>query len=159
METALTISLSCNLLADSMHLFLLPDVLSKFVGQMLRSMLEEARRHFDDKLNTEAWSHSGGSRYSDMAVVIEGHSLHVALETANRLTFLRLCQLCRTVIFCRVTPVQKVQVCSLLRCPLFVPVLLFKNTCLACVSKATIINRLSFHPHATSLDSYTKLFN
>lgn len=123
METAVTISLSCNLLADSMHLFLLPDVLGKFVGQMLRNMLEEARRHFDDKVN-EALSHSGGSRHSDMGVVIEGHSLRVALETANRETFLRLCQLCRTVIFCRVTPVQKVQVCLFLRCPLPVLVLL-----------------------------------
>lgn len=77
-------------------------------------MLEEARRHFDDKVN-EALSHSGGSRHSDMGVVIEGHSLRVALETANRETFLRLCQLCRTVIFCRVTPVQKVQVTRLVR--------------------------------------------
>jgi magnesium-transporting ATPase (P-type) len=98
-----------------MHLFFLPDVLGKFVGQMLKNMLEEARRHFDDKVY-EAWSHPGGFRHSDMAVVIEGHSLHVALETANRETFLRLCQLCRTVVCCRVTPVQKVQVCSLLRC-------------------------------------------
>jgi len=50
METAVTISLSCNLLTDSMHLFLLPDVLGKSVGQLLRNMLDEARRHFDDKL-------------------------------------------------------------------------------------------------------------
>lgn len=50
METAVTISLSCNLLADSMHLFLLPDVLGKSVGQLLCNMLDEARRHFDDKL-------------------------------------------------------------------------------------------------------------
>jgi len=33
-----------------MHLFLLPDLLSKSVGQLLRNMLDEARRHFDDKL-------------------------------------------------------------------------------------------------------------
>jgi len=54
----------------------------------------------------------GGSPHSDMAVVIEGHSLRVALEATNRKNFMRLCQLCRTVIFCRVTPLQKVQVHS-----------------------------------------------
>lgn len=48
--------------------------------------------------------------HSEMAVVIEGHSLSVALEAANQETFLRLCQICRTVVCCRVTPLQKVQV-------------------------------------------------
>ncbi|XP_073386553.1 uncharacterized protein [Physcomitrium patens] len=105
-ETAVTISLSCNLLADSMHLFFFPDALVKVVGQMLKNMLDEARHHFDNQ-------HTEG--HSEMAVVIEGHSLSVALEAANQETFLRLCQICRTVVCCRVTPLQKVQVTRLVR--------------------------------------------
>lgn len=45
-----------------------------------------------------------------MALVIEGAALAVALEEKNKLMFLELCQHCRAVVCCRVSPIQKAQV-------------------------------------------------
>lgn len=45
-----------------------------------------------------------------MATVIEGASVGIALEEANRLVFLELCKYCRAVVCCRVSPLQKAQV-------------------------------------------------
>ncbi|KAI5067311.1 hypothetical protein GOP47_0017839, partial [Adiantum capillus-veneris] len=52
---------------------------------------------------------------SDMAVIIEGDSLSVALEENNRMNFLELCQECRTVVCCRVSPLQKALVTQLVK--------------------------------------------
>ncbi|MCO5553195.1 hypothetical protein L7F22_006716 [Adiantum nelumboides] len=52
---------------------------------------------------------------SDMAVIIEGDSLSVALEENNRMNFLELCQECRTVVCCRVSPLQKALVAQLVK--------------------------------------------
>ena len=49
---------------------------------------------------------------AEMAVIIEGDALAVALEENNRMTFLQLCQKCRTVLCCRVSPLQKALVLS-----------------------------------------------
>jgi magnesium-transporting ATPase (P-type) len=50
------------------------------------------------------------SESSSMATVIEGTSVGIALEESNRLVFLELCQYCRAVVCCRVSPIQKAQV-------------------------------------------------
>lgn len=44
---------------------------------------------------------------AEMAVIIEGDALAAALEENNRTTFLQLCRKCRTVLCCRVSPLQK----------------------------------------------------
>lgn len=48
METAVSIGLSCNLLTDSMHLFLLSDAVVTAIPQLLTTMLDEACRRFDN---------------------------------------------------------------------------------------------------------------
>lgn len=50
-----------------------------------------------------------------MAVIIEGNSLSIALEENNRTNFLELCQECRTVVCCRVSPLQKALVTQLVK--------------------------------------------
>ncbi|KAL3683459.1 hypothetical protein R1sor_001481 [Riccia sorocarpa] len=109
LETSVSVGLTCNLLADSMHLFLISDSVQKSVPQMLRSMLDEAHRQQRSKMRNE------GSYHSEMATVIEGISLSVALEDSNKIVFLQLCQLCRSVICCRVSPIQKAQVTRLVK--------------------------------------------
>lgn len=52
----------------------------------------------------------GPGYQSEMATVIEGSSLTVALEESNKLLFLELLKLCRSVVCCRVSPIQKAQV-------------------------------------------------
>ncbi|XP_024528142.1 probable phospholipid-transporting ATPase IA [Selaginella moellendorffii] len=103
LETAVSIGLTSNLLVESIHMFLLSEKCCKSIPQMLTNMLEEAQK------NAQAVD----STY--MAVVIEGDSLAVALEEDNKLVFLELCQLCRTVICCRVSPIQKAKVVKILR--------------------------------------------
>ncbi|KAG0624510.1 hypothetical protein M758_3G253200 [Ceratodon purpureus] len=86
LETAVSIGLSCNLLAESMHLFLLSESIAHV-----------------------------GSESSTMAIVIEGASVGIALEEPNRLVFLELCTYCQTVVCCRVSPLQKAQVTKLVK--------------------------------------------
>jgi hypothetical protein len=50
LETAVSIGLSCNLLADSMHLFLLSESVTTSVPQLLRTMLREAENNYSVKL-------------------------------------------------------------------------------------------------------------
>ncbi|XP_052412625.1 probable phospholipid-transporting ATPase IM [Carassius gibelio] len=51
----------------------------------------------------------------DYGLVINGHSLAFALERNMKLEFLRTACMCRTVICCRVTPLQKAQVVELVK--------------------------------------------
>lgn len=62
-------------------------------------------------LEMRFWVLAEGSEYqSEMATVIEGSSLTIALEESNKLMFLELLKLCRSVVCCRVSPIQKAQV-------------------------------------------------
>uniref|UniRef100_A0A671LGU0 Phospholipid-transporting ATPase n=1 Tax=Sinocyclocheilus anshuiensis TaxID=1608454 RepID=A0A671LGU0_9TELE len=51
----------------------------------------------------------------DYGLVINGHSLAFALESNMELEFLRTACMCKTVICCRVTPLQKAQVVELVK--------------------------------------------
>uniref|UniRef100_A0A8C8DEF9 P-type phospholipid transporter n=1 Tax=Oryzias sinensis TaxID=183150 RepID=A0A8C8DEF9_9TELE len=51
----------------------------------------------------------------DYGLVINGHSLAYALEHSMELDFLRTACLCKAVICCRVTPLQKAQVVELVK--------------------------------------------
>ncbi len=51
----------------------------------------------------------------NVGLVIEGAALATALLRHNAQAFLRLCQACQGVVCCRVTPVQKAQVVSLVK--------------------------------------------
>lgn len=50
-----------------------------------------------------------------MGVVIDGETLTHALSASSRKDFLELCQSCKAVICCRVTPLQKAEVVRLVR--------------------------------------------
>ena len=51
----------------------------------------------------------------NVGLVIEGAALATALLRHNAQPFLGLCQACRGVVCCRVTPMQKAQVVSLVK--------------------------------------------
>lgn len=51
----------------------------------------------------------------NVGLVIEGAALAVALLRWNAKPFLQLCQSCRGVVCCRVTPMQKAQVVALVK--------------------------------------------
>uniref|UniRef100_A0A674D6A1 Phospholipid-transporting ATPase n=1 Tax=Salmo trutta TaxID=8032 RepID=A0A674D6A1_SALTR len=107
-ETAENIGYSCNMLREEMNdIFIVSANNSDDVRQELRS--EE--RTLGNKPKVVRDEEVNG----DYGLVINGHSLAYALERSMELLFLRTACLCKTVICCRVTPLQKAQVVELVK--------------------------------------------
>ncbi|KAM6936972.1 phospholipid-transporting ATPase ID [Xenentodon cancila] len=123
-ETAMNIGYSCNMLRDDMNeVFIISGHTLLEVQQQLRSAkehifglsrvgsaagVEKTDMFADDSVFEEAI-------ISEYALVINGHSLAHALEPQLEHMLLDLACLCKTVICCRVTPMQKAQVVELVR--------------------------------------------
>nr|XP_019934833.1 PREDICTED: probable phospholipid-transporting ATPase IM [Paralichthys olivaceus] len=124
LETAMNIGYSCNMLRDDMNeVFVMSGHTLLEVQQQLRS----AKEHI---LGLTRVGSAGDVKKSDMfadgsvfeetiiaeyALVINGHSLAHALEPQLEHVLLDLACLCKTVICCRVTPMQKAQVVELVK--------------------------------------------
>ncbi|RVE71677.1 hypothetical protein OJAV_G00054380 [Oryzias javanicus] len=123
-ETAVNIAYSCNMLRD--------DTTEVFVvcGHTLMEVQQQLRRAKEHILSLSRVSNAGDDEKNDMfgedsvfeeaiiaeyALVINGHSLAHALEPGLEILFLDLACLCKSVICCRVTPMQKAQVVELVR--------------------------------------------
>lgn len=50
--------------------------------------------------------------HTNVGIVIEGGALQWALEPDNQDILMELCKECKAVVCCRVTPMQKAQVCT-----------------------------------------------
>ncbi|KAM4554253.1 phospholipid-transporting ATPase ID [Fundulus diaphanus] len=124
LETAMNIGYSCNMLRDDMNeVFVISGLTQLEVQQQLRSAkelilglsrvnstgdVEKGDMFAEDSVFEEAI-------IAEYALVINGHSLAHALEPQLEHTLLDLACLCKTVICCRVTPLQKAQVVELVR--------------------------------------------
>ncbi|XP_042307205.1 phospholipid-transporting ATPase ID-like isoform X2 [Sceloporus undulatus] len=124
-ETAVNIGYSCNMLYDDMRdIFIIQGKTSQEVEEELR----KARK----KMNPEAFVDDreldihvrkpGGSKVlldeepnAEYGLVINGYSLAHALEGPLQLELVRTACLCKAVICCRVTPLQKAQVVELVK--------------------------------------------
>uniref|UniRef100_A0A672PXD5 Phospholipid-transporting ATPase n=1 Tax=Sinocyclocheilus grahami TaxID=75366 RepID=A0A672PXD5_SINGR len=107
-ETAENIGYSCNLLREEMNdVFFIAANSPEEVRQELRRQNLGGRTQNglvqDENVN------------GDYGLVINGHSLAFALESNMELEFLRTACMCKTVICCRVTPLQKAQVVELVK--------------------------------------------
>uniref|UniRef100_A0A3Q1EXH9 Phospholipid-transporting ATPase n=1 Tax=Acanthochromis polyacanthus TaxID=80966 RepID=A0A3Q1EXH9_9TELE len=122
LETAMNIGYSCNMLRDDMNeVFVVSGHTLLEVQQQLRS----AKEHIlglsrvgsagdVEKMFTED-SVFEETIIAEYALVINGHSLAHALEPQLERILLDLACLCKTVICCRVTPMQKAQVVELVK--------------------------------------------
>uniref|UniRef100_A0A8C4EZL3 Phospholipid-transporting ATPase n=1 Tax=Dicentrarchus labrax TaxID=13489 RepID=A0A8C4EZL3_DICLA len=124
LETAMNIGYSCNMLRDDMNeVFVISGHTLLEVQQQLRSAkehilglsrvssvgdVEKTDMFADDSVFEEAI-------IAEYALVINGHSLAHALEPQLEHILLDLACLCKTVICCRVTPLQKAQVVELVK--------------------------------------------
>ncbi|XP_005728080.1 probable phospholipid-transporting ATPase IM isoform X1 [Pundamilia nyererei] len=124
LETAMNIGYSCNMLRDDMNeVFVISGHTLQDVQQQLRSAkehilglsrvssaghVEKTDAFADDSVFEEAI-------IAEYALVINGHSLAHALEPQLEHILLDLACLCKTVICCRVTPMQKAQVVELVK--------------------------------------------
>uniref|UniRef100_A0A4W6FKN8 Phospholipid-transporting ATPase n=1 Tax=Lates calcarifer TaxID=8187 RepID=A0A4W6FKN8_LATCA len=133
-ETAENIGYSCNLLREEMNeIFIISGNSPEDVREELRS--EQVLRKLyhrnartsmkpdaaDSSFLSERTSVKGVKAITDEVVngeyglVISGHSLAYALERSMELEFLRTACMCKSVICCRVTPLQKAQVVELVK--------------------------------------------
>ncbi|XP_077774926.1 putative phospholipid-transporting ATPase IM [Podarcis muralis] len=123
-ETAMNIGYSCNMLTDAM------DEIFIVEGHTKAEVCEELRKAkdlilglskdisdghaYDEKLQ-EPTQNLEETVASDYALVINGHSLAYALEADLENEFVEAACACKTVICCRVTPLQKAQVVELVK--------------------------------------------
>ncbi|XP_068454998.1 phospholipid-transporting ATPase ID-like [Clinocottus analis] len=121
-ETAENIGYSCNLLREEMNeVFVVSGNSPEDVRQELRNALTAMKPEEDSACLPERTLGKRAKPLADEAVngeyglVINGHSLAYALERSAELDFLRAACMCKAVICCRVTPLQKAQVVELVK--------------------------------------------
>ncbi|KAJ3342262.1 hypothetical protein HDU93_002735 [Gonapodya sp. JEL0774] len=98
-ETAINIAFSCALLSREQQLLVIKGANSVLA---VRKVLLAGLR--------DVWDPEG-----DFALVIDGESLRHALDPSNQILLLELACRCRSVVCCRVSPLQKAQVVKLVR--------------------------------------------
>ncbi|KAJ5669043.1 phospholipid-transporting ATPase [Penicillium macrosclerotiorum] len=102
-ETAINIGMSCKLISEDMSLVVINKESTEETRQALQKNLEEAK--------VLAGQHDA----EPLALVIDGKSLTFALEKDLEKLFLDLAVMCKAVICCRVSPLQKALVVKLVK--------------------------------------------
>nr|XP_033791803.1 phospholipid-transporting ATPase ID-like isoform X2 [Geotrypetes seraphini]XP_033791812.1 phospholipid-transporting ATPase ID-like isoform X2 [Geotrypetes seraphini]XP_033791822.1 phospholipid-transporting ATPase ID-like isoform X2 [Geotrypetes seraphini]XP_033791829.1 phospholipid-transporting ATPase ID-like isoform X2 [Geotrypetes seraphini]XP_033791838.1 phospholipid-transporting ATPase ID-like isoform X2 [Geotrypetes seraphini] len=127
-ETAENIGYSCNMLQDDMkEVFIIKGNSPEEVLKELKSARETMNPSSfadDDAINVQIRTPSKKSHIlpeeevdeeDTYGIIINGHSLAHALEEKMEVELLRTACMCRAVICCRVTPLQKAQVVQLVK--------------------------------------------
>lgn len=102
-ETAINIGMSCRLISESMNLVIVNEESSLATKDFLVKRLIAIK----NQRNT--------GELEDLALVIDGKSLTFALEKEVSKIFLELAMLCKAVVCCRVSPLQKALVVKLVK--------------------------------------------
>ncbi|TFK45591.1 phospholipid-translocating P-type ATPase [Heliocybe sulcata] len=102
-ETAINIGMSCRLISESMNIVIVNEETAA------------ATQEFLEKRLTAIKSQRNSGELEDLALVIDGKSLTFALEKELSKTFLELGIMCKAVICCRVSPLQKALVVKLVK--------------------------------------------
>jgi len=103
-ETAINIGMSCKLISEDMTLLMVNE-----------EDAEATRSNIQKKLEAIRSQHAGGVEMETLALVIDGKSLTFALERDMEKLFLDLAVMCKAVICCRVSPLQKALVVKLVK--------------------------------------------
>ncbi|XP_042718285.1 phospholipid-transporting ATPase ID-like [Lagopus leucura] len=125
-ETAMNIGYSCNLLYDDMaDVFVIEGSTSEDVLNELRNARRKMKPDSfldNDEINIQIKKSSKNLKLLPdeqangvYGLVINGHSLAYALEGNLELELVRTACMCKVVICCRVTPLQKAQVVELVK--------------------------------------------
>lgn len=103
-ETAINIGMSCKLLSEDMMLLIVNEESAAATRDNIQKKLDAIRTQGDGTIETET-----------LALVIDGKSLTYALEKDLEKLFLDLAIICKAVICCRVSPLQKALVVKLVK--------------------------------------------
>ncbi|KAJ1568849.1 hypothetical protein HK096_005088 [Nowakowskiella sp. JEL0078] len=114
METAINIGFSCNLLKRSMILIV---IRSTNIDETITQILCALERFWDKNGKPIAAGVNVPKTLENVshALIIDGESLKYALESNCKSLLLELGCRCKAVVCCRVSPLQKAQVVSLVR--------------------------------------------
>ncbi|KAF4544743.1 Phospholipid-transporting ATPase [Lasiodiplodia theobromae] len=103
-ETAINIGMSCKLISEDMTLLIVNE-----------ENAEGTRDNLSKKLNAIKAQADSQAELETLALVIDGKSLTYALERDMEKLFLDLAVMCKAVICCRVSPLQKALVVKLVK--------------------------------------------
>lgn len=103
-ETAINIGMSCKLISEDMTLLIVNE-----------ETPADTRANIEKKLEAIYTQRAGNAEMDTLALVIDGKSLTYALEKGLEKKFLDLAVLCKAVICCRVSPLQKALVVKLVK--------------------------------------------
>uniref|UniRef100_A0A8C7ZXM0 Phospholipid-transporting ATPase n=1 Tax=Oryzias sinensis TaxID=183150 RepID=A0A8C7ZXM0_9TELE len=107
-ETALNIGYACRLLEEGDLVINMTSVVFQVTCvSILDCTLEEVRRYHEDPRNVDTTQ--------KISLMIDGDTLAIALSPDLQDRFLELAKRCRSVLCCRVTPLQKSRVVKLVR--------------------------------------------
>ncbi|KAL1355163.1 hypothetical protein AAHE18_05G094800 [Arachis hypogaea] len=121
-ETAINIGYACNLINNEMKQFIISsetDAIREVEErgdqiEIARFMKEEVKKELKSCLE-EAQSYFSSLSGPKLALVIDGKCLMYALDPSLRVMLLNLSLNCHAVVCCRVSPLQKAQVTSLVK--------------------------------------------
>lgn len=102
-ETAINIGLSCRLISESMNLVIINTETQAETAELLTKRLFAIKNQ-----------RMGGDT-EELALIIDGRSLAYALDKECSETLLELAVMCKAVICCRVSPLQKALVVKLVK--------------------------------------------
>ncbi|ETN39572.1 uncharacterized protein HMPREF1541_05798 [Cyphellophora europaea CBS 101466] len=102
-ETAINIGMSCKLISEDMTLLIINEDNSHDTRNSIQAKLDAVR------------SAAANGEQDTLALIIDGKSLTYALEKDLEKLFLDLALMCKAVICCRVSPLQKALVVKLVK--------------------------------------------
>ncbi|PFH53769.1 hypothetical protein AMATHDRAFT_54264 [Amanita thiersii Skay4041] len=102
-ETAINIGMSCRLISESMNLVIVNEENARDTNEFITKRLSAIKNQ------------RSSGELEDLALIIDGKSLGFALEKEISKTFLELAIMCKAVICCRVSPLQKALVVKLVK--------------------------------------------
>ncbi|GJJ67904.1 phospholipid-transporting ATPase [Entomortierella parvispora] len=103
-ETAINIGYSCKLIQEDMSLIICNE-----------QTHWETKEFLENKVKAIKSTYQRGDEIEPLALVIDGKSLGYALEKDVEKVFLELAVLCKAVVCCRVSPLQKALVVKLVK--------------------------------------------
>lgn len=103
-ETAINIGMSSKLLSEDMTLLIINEETAAMTRDNIQKKLEAIRNNAE-----------GAIEMDTLALVIDGKSLTYALEKDMERTFFDLAVMCKAVICCRVSPLQKALVVKMVK--------------------------------------------
>ncbi|CAA21897.1 P-type ATPase [Schizosaccharomyces pombe] len=103
-ETAINIGMSCKLIDEDMGLVIVNEETKEATAESVMAKLSSIYRNEATTGNVES-----------MALVIDGVSLTYALDFSLERRFFELASLCRAVICCRVSPLQKALIVKMVK--------------------------------------------